>query len=238
MVSDQHHRFDTKEIKKLELTDLERQEIRWFRDWRGLELNDSRLAIIREKGREKGREIISDSLANDLVRWIDKKIPIPLNILYKDETQEVSADSKQHQHIIIRREDSSSSVYTHYRLIDTLENKSLEIRHNRNRLEMISGVVTLSIAEQIKIITDELKNPEKVTFDVELVQDITKPIAEPEIIKPEPEIIEEIVEPETIESQPEPEIIKEIVDRLVTNTPKITPKKTTKGKKSNRDRER
>ena len=103
---------------------------------------------------------------------------------------------------------------------------------------MISGVVTLSIAEQIKIITDELKNPEKVTFDVELVQDITKPIAEPEIIKPEPEIIEEIVEPETIESQPEPEIIKEIVDRLVTNTPKITPKKTTKGKKSNRDRER
>ena len=200
-----------------------------------MELNDSRLATIRERG----REIIRDSLADDLVKWIDKKIPIPLNILYKDETQEVSADSKQqHQHIIIRREDSSNSVYTHYRLMDTLENKSLEIRHNRNRLEMISGVVTLSIAEQIKIITDELKNPEKVTFDVELVQDITKPIAEPEIIKPEPEIIEEIVEPETIESQPEPEIIKEIVDRLVTNTPKITPKKTTKGKKSNRDRER
>ena len=217
---DQHHRFDAGEIKRLELTDLERREIPSFSDWCGLELNDSRLATIRERG----REIISNSLADNLVRWIDKKIPILLNILHKDETQEISADSTQHQHIIIRREDRSISVYTHYRLIDTKENKSLEIRHNRNRLEMISGVVTPSISEQIKIIIDELENPEKVIFDVE-------PIPEPEIIE---QIVEQIVEPKTIESQPMPEI----VDRPVTNTPKITPKKTTKGRKSNQDRER
>ena len=183
-------------------------------------IEDITTGLIYDYTRKKGvdySKIISDSLADDLVKWMDKKIPIPLNILHKNETQEtqeVSADSKQH--IIIRREDSSSSVYTYYRLIDSLENKSLEIRHNRNRLEMISGVVTPSIAEQIKIITNELKNPEKVTFDVELVKYLTEPIAEPEIIKPEPEIIEEIVE------------------RPVTNTPK----KTTKKRKSNRDRER
>ena len=47
-------------------------------------------------------------------------------------------------------------------------------------------------------------------------------------------VVEQIVEPKTIESQPMPEI----VDRPVTNTPKITPKKTTKGRKSNQDRER
>ena len=52
MVNEQHHRFDVEELKKLELTDLERQKIPHFRDWCGLELNDSRLATIREGGKE------------------------------------------------------------------------------------------------------------------------------------------------------------------------------------------
>ena len=64
MVNNQHHRFDMGEIKKLELTNLERQKIPHFSDWCGLELNDSRLATIREKGKEiinKIQEIPSES---------------------------------------------------------------------------------------------------------------------------------------------------------------------------------
>ena len=52
MVNNQHHRFDMGEIKKLELTNLERQKIPHFSDWCGLELNDSRLTTIRERGKE------------------------------------------------------------------------------------------------------------------------------------------------------------------------------------------
>ena len=64
MVKNQHHRFDMGEIKKLELTELERQKIPRFSDWCGLELNNSRLTTIREKGKEiinKIQEISSES---------------------------------------------------------------------------------------------------------------------------------------------------------------------------------
>ena len=57
IVNNQHYRFDIGEIKKLELTDLERQKIPHFSDWCGLELNDSRLTIIRERGKEIINEI-------------------------------------------------------------------------------------------------------------------------------------------------------------------------------------
>ena len=57
IVNNQHHRFDIGEIKKLELTDLERQKIPHFSDWCGLELNDSRLTTIRERGKEIINEI-------------------------------------------------------------------------------------------------------------------------------------------------------------------------------------
>lgn len=170
MVNDQHHRFNTGEIKKLELTDLERREIPCFMDWCGLELNDSRLATIKERG----REIISNDLANDLVKWINKNIPITSEILTKDRIKEILANSSQP--VIIIHNDHSNSVYTDYHLIDTQENKSLEIRHNRNRLEMISGVVTPLIAEQIKIITNELENPEEVTSDIDQqISNLTSP---------------------------------------------------------------
>ena len=57
IVNNQHYRFDIGEIKKLELTDLERQKIPHFIDWCGLELNDSRLTTIRERGKEIINEI-------------------------------------------------------------------------------------------------------------------------------------------------------------------------------------
>ncbi len=215
MVSDQHHRFDTGEIKKFELTDLERREIPSFSDWCGLELNDSRLATIRERG----REIISNNLANDLVKWIDKNIPRTSEILTKDRIKEILADSSQP--VIIIHNDRSNSVYTDYHLIDTLENKSLEIRHNRNRLEIISGVVTPLIAEQIKIITNELENPEEVTSDIN--QQISTPTSPPKVqsgdVVNQVNLIlqtltnqfeEKLEEPDKIEPRPqmkEPEII-------------------------------
>ena len=62
IVNNQHHRFDMGEIKKLELTDLERQKIPHFSDWCGLELNDSRLTTIRERGKEIINEIQKISL--------------------------------------------------------------------------------------------------------------------------------------------------------------------------------
>ena len=62
MVNNQHHRFDIGEIKKLELTNLERQKIPHFSDWYGLELNNSRLTTIREKGKEIINEIQKISL--------------------------------------------------------------------------------------------------------------------------------------------------------------------------------
>jgi hypothetical protein len=215
IVSDQHHRFDTGEIKKLELTDLERREIRWFRDWCGLELNDSRLATIRERG----REIISNDLANDLVKWIDKNIPRTSEILTKDRIKEILADSSQP--VIIIHNDRSNSVYTDYHLIDTLENKSLEIRHNRNRLEMISGVVTPLIAKQIKIITNELENPEEVTSDIN--RQIISPTSPPKVQSGDVvkqinlilqtlanQVEEKLEEPEKIESKPQMKELKTI----------------------------
>ena len=65
MVNNQHHRFDMGEIKKLELTNLERQKIPHFSNWCGLELNDSKLTTIREGGKEiinKIQEILSESV--------------------------------------------------------------------------------------------------------------------------------------------------------------------------------
>ena len=62
IVNNQHYRFDIGEIKKLELTDLERQKIPHFSDWCGLELNDSRLTTIRERGKEIINEIQKISL--------------------------------------------------------------------------------------------------------------------------------------------------------------------------------
>jgi MobA/MobL family len=218
MVSDQHHRFDTGEIKKFELTDLERREISSFSDWCGLELNDSRLATIRERG----KEIISNDLANDLVKWIDKNIPRTSEILTKDRIKEILADSSQP--VIIIHNDRSNSVYTDYHLIDTLENKSLEIRHNRNRLEMISGVVTPLIAEQIKIITNELENPEEVTSDIN--RQISTPTSPPKVQSGDVvnqvnlilqtlanQVEEKLEEPDKIEPRPqmkEPKIIGSI----------------------------
>jgi hypothetical protein len=154
MVDYQHHRFDTGEIKKLELTELERREILGFEGWFGLELNDDRLARIRYRG----REIISRDLANDLVRWIDKNVPTTPDYFSRNIIQVNLADKSQP--VIINRCDPLNSVYTDYILLDTQENKFLDIRHNRGRLEMISGVVTPLISERIKTIVDELQNSE------------------------------------------------------------------------------
>jgi MobA/MobL family len=173
MVNNQHYRFDTGEIKKLELTPLEHREILGFKDWCGLELNDDRLALIRERG----RELISNNLANELVRWIDKNIPSTSEILTKDKIQEILADSSQP--VIIKRNDRSDSVYTNYLLLDTQENKILEIRYNRGRLERISGVVTPLISERIKIIVNELEKSEKIIVSTtsNINQQINIPIA-------------------------------------------------------------
>jgi hypothetical protein len=208
MVSDQHHRFDAGEIKKLELTDLERREIPSFIDWCGLELNDSRLATIRERG----REIISNNLANDLVKWIDKNIPSTSESLTKDKIQEILADSSQP--VILEHQDPSNSVYTYYRLLDTQENKILEIRHNRGRLEIISGVVTPLISEQIKIIINELEKSENIIDSTtsNINQQINIPIAS---LRPEP-----LTSSEIIVVTPDLPIIK--LDPIDTNLKPVT----------------
>jgi MobA/MobL family len=173
MVDKQHYSFDTGKVKKLELTELEYRQVRGFEYWKGLELDDYRLAKIRWEG----REIISTDLADDLVKWIDENIPATSESLTKDKIKEIVDNSQQP--ICIIKGDDDYSVYTNYLLVDKQENNTLEIRHNRGRLEMICGVVTPSISEQIKIIINELKNPkiiiDNMTLDID--RQIDTPIA-------------------------------------------------------------
>ena len=117
--------------------------------------------------------------------------------------------------------DEESTINHFTEIITSYQN---ELEHKENNLPQVIGLVgEISISLPPKIQSDDAFSE---------TNRILKRIIEPTL--KEPEIIKQIVEPETIKSQPMPEI----VDRPVTNTPKITPKKTTKGRKSNRDRER
>ena len=146
LVNNQHNRFDTGEIKKLELNYLELKQIPGSKGWQGLELNDYRLAKIREES----VEIITTDLAMHIAEWIKEHTPETEDRTYK--IMEDSPDS-----IILINKNQQSSVYTNYILLDVKENKSLEIRYNRDRFENIYGVITPAISKRIKDIINNVK---------------------------------------------------------------------------------
>ena len=150
LVNNQHDRFDTGEIKKLELNYLELKQILNFNEWRGLELNDHRLTEIRQKS----VEIITTDLAIYLAEWMKEHTLETDYILTKDRISQIIEDSSDS--IISINNNPQSSVYTSYILLDGKENKSLEIRYNRDRFENIYGVVTPAISERIKDIINDL----------------------------------------------------------------------------------
>ena len=150
LVNNQHDRFDIGEIKKLELNYRELKQIPDLKAWQGLELNDHRLTEIREKS----VEIITTDLAIYIAEWIKEHIPETEYILTKDRIHEIMKDSSDF--IILINKNQPNSVYTSYILLDGKENKSLEIRYNRDRFENIYGVITPAISERIKDIINDL----------------------------------------------------------------------------------
>ena len=146
LVNNQHNRFDTGEIKKLELNYLELKQIPGSKGWQGLELNDYRLAKIREES----VEIITTDLAMHIAEWIKEHTPET-----EDRTYKIMEDSPDP--IILINKNQQSSVYTNYILLDVKENKSLEIRYNRDRFENIYGVITPAISKRIKDIINNVK---------------------------------------------------------------------------------
>lgn len=149
LVNNQHDRFTTGEIKQLELNHRELKEIRGFEEWRGLELNDHRLAEIRENS----VEIITTDLAKYLAEWIKEHIPETDYILTGSEIREIKDNSSDS--IIFINNEHRSSVYSNYIILDRKEDKVLDIRYNRGNFENIYGVMTPAISERIKdIISD------------------------------------------------------------------------------------
>jgi len=195
LVNNQHDRFDTGEIKKIELNYLELKQISSFNDWKGLELNDHRLTEIREKS----IEIITTDLAIYIAEWIKERIP-------ETEYESRGIIKNSPDPIILINETSQTSVYTRYILLDTKENKSLEIRYNRDRFELIGGVITPAISQRIKdIINDvdpivqeqELISPEVTDIDLEPL----RALLDEKIIATTPDL--PILKLDSIDSTPE-----------------------------------
>ena len=177
LVNNQHNRFDTGEIKNLELNYRELKQISDFKAWRGLELKDHRLTEIREKS----VEIITTDLAKYVAKWIKEHIPKTEYILTENEIHKVMEDSSNS--IILINEDRQNSVYTSYILLDTKENKSLQIRYNRDRFEDIYGVITPAISERIK---DIINDSEPIVQKQELIAlEVTD--STPKVITPLPD---------------------------------------------------
>ncbi len=188
LVNNQHDQFDTGEIKKLELNYLELKQISDFKAWRGLESDDHRLTEIREKS----VEIITTDLAIHIAEWIKERTPET-----EDRTYEIMEDSSDS--IMLINENRQNSVYTSYILLDGKENKSLEIRYNRDRFENIYGAMTPAISEKIK----------------DIINDVDPIVQEKELISPQ--IID-------IDLQPLRALLNE---KIIVTTPDLQPSQST-----------
>jgi MobA/MobL family len=200
LVNNQHNRFDTGEIKNLELNYRELKQIPDFKAWRGLELQDHRLTEIREKS----VEIITTDLAKYLAEWIKERIPETDYILTENEIHEIMEDSSNS--IILINENRQSSVYTSYILLDAKENKSLKIRYNRDRFEDIYGVITPAISERIKdIINDSepiVQKQELIALEVtDSTPEVITPLSDEKIVVTIPDL--PIIKLDSINSTPE-----------------------------------
>ena len=199
LINNQHDRFDTGEIKKIELNYLELKQIPSFNDWKGLELNDHRLTEIREKS----IEIITTDLAIYIAEWIKERIP-------ETEYESRGIIKNSPDPIILINETSQTSVYTRYILLDTKENKSLEIRYNRDRFELIGGVITPAISQRIK----------------DIINDVDPIVQEQELISPEVtdidlEPLRALLDEKIIATTPDLPILK--LDSIDSNSEVITP---------------
>ena len=210
LVNNLHARFDTGEIKNLELNYRELKQIPDFKAWRGLELKDHRLTEIREKS----VEIITTDLAKYLAEWIKEHIPETDYILTENEIHEIMEDSSDS--IILINENRQNSVYTSYILLDAKENKSLQIRYNRDRFEDIYGVITPAISERIKdIINDSepiVQKQELIALEVtDSTPEVITPLSDEKIIVTIPDL--PIIKLDSINSTPE--VITPLPDKKI-----------------------
>jgi MobA/MobL family len=200
LVNNQHNRFDTGEIKNLELNYRELKQIPDFKAWRGLELKDHRLTEIREKS----VELITTDLAKYLAEWIKERIPETDYISTENRINEIMKGSSNS--IILINNNPHSSVYTYYILLDVKENKSLEIRYNRDRFEDIYGVITPAISERIKdIINDSepiVQKQELIALEVtDSTPEVITPLSDEKIVVTIPDL--PIIKLDSINSTPQ-----------------------------------